>query len=201
MDMNAPRKAGVRHLHHLRGGIGKSRLLYEFRKAVTNEDVTFLEGRCLSYSTNIAYHPIVDILKANFEIQDNDTGKQVKEKVTNFLKLIQVDEPSTLPYLLELLSVKESGIEKIQMSPEARKDRTLEALKKITLKGSELRPLIMAVEDLHWMDRSSEDALKQLLESISDRGLSDLHLPAGVRPHLGQPLLPQPGDAEPAFQP
>ena len=68
---------------------------------------------------------------------------------------------------MELLFVKESGIEKIRMSPEARKDRTLEALKKITLKGSELRPLIMAVEDLHWMDRSSEDAFKELLESIS----------------------------------
>jgi class 3 adenylate cyclase/tetratricopeptide (TPR) repeat protein len=148
-------------------GIGKSRLLYEFRKAVTNEDVTFLEGRCLSYSRNIAYHPIVDILKANFEIQDNDTDQQVKEKVTSFLKIIQVDVPSTLPYILELLSVKESGIEKMQMSPEARKDRTLEALKRITLKGSEPRPLIMAVEDLHWMDRSSEDALKELLESIS----------------------------------
>ena len=148
-------------------GIGKSRLLYEFRKAVTNEDVTFLEGRCLSYSRNIAYHPIVDILKANFEIQDHDTDQQVKEKVSSFLKVIQVDEDSTLPYLLELLSVKESGIKKIQMSPEARKDRTLEALKRITLKGSELRPLIMAVEDLHWMDRSSEDAFKELLESIS----------------------------------
>ena len=148
-------------------GIGKSRLLYEFRKAVTNEDVTFLEGRCLSYSRNVAYHPIVDILKANFEIQDNDTGQQIRQKVTSFLKIIHVDEPSTLPYLLELLSVKGNGIEKMQMSPEARKDRTLEAIKRITLKGSDLRPLIMAVEDLHWMDRSSEDALKELLESIS----------------------------------
>ncbi|MCX5855219.1 MAG: AAA family ATPase, partial [Deltaproteobacteria bacterium] len=148
-------------------GIGKSRLLYEFRKVVTNEDVTFLEGRCLSYSRNVAYHPIVDILKANFEIQDNDTDQQIHQKVTSFLKIIQVDEASTLPYLLELLSVKKSDIEKIQMSPEARKDRTLEALKRITLKGSELRPLVMAVEDLHWMDRSSEDALKELMESIS----------------------------------
>ncbi|MCE5266251.1 MAG: AAA family ATPase [Deltaproteobacteria bacterium] len=148
-------------------GIGKSRLLYEFRKAVTNENVTFLEGKCLSYSRNSAYHPIVDILKANFEIQDDDTDQQVKEKVISFLKIIQVDVPSTLPYIQELLSVKEGGIEKIQMSPEARKDRTLETLKRITLKGSELRPLIMAVEDLHWMDRSSEDALKELLEGIS----------------------------------
>jgi class 3 adenylate cyclase/tetratricopeptide (TPR) repeat protein len=148
-------------------GIGKSRLLYEFRKAVTTEDVTFMEGKCISYSRDVAYHPIVDILKANFDIQDDDTDQQVRQKVTNFLKITHMDEPSTLPYLLELLSVKESGIEKIQMSPEARKDRTLEALKRITLKGSELRPLIMAVEDLHWMDRSSEDAFKELLESIS----------------------------------
>jgi len=148
-------------------GIGKSRLLYEFRKAVTNEYVTFLEGRCLSYSRNVAYHPVVDVLKANFEIQDNDTDQEIREKVTRFLKAIRVDEGTTLPYLLELLSVKESGIDKIPMSPEARKDRTLEALKRVVLKGSEIRPLIMAIEDLHWMDRSSEDAFKDLLESIS----------------------------------
>ena len=147
-------------------GIGKSRLLYEFRKAVTNEDVTFLEGRCLSYSRNIAYHPIVDVLRANFDIQDTDIDQVIREKVTRFLQALNIDEASTLPYLLELLSVKESGIDKIPMSPEARKDRTLEALKRITLKGAELRHVVMAIEDLHWMDRSSEDALKELLESI-----------------------------------
>ena len=148
-------------------GIGKSRLLYEFRKAVTNEEVIFLEGRCLSYSRNVAYHPIVDILKANFDIQDHDADPEIRKKVTRGLQVMQVDEASTLPYLLELLSVKDSGIDKILMSPEARKDRTQEALKRIVLKGSELRPLIMAIEDLHWMDRSSEDVLKELLESIS----------------------------------
>jgi class 3 adenylate cyclase/tetratricopeptide (TPR) repeat protein len=148
-------------------GIGKSRLLYEFRKAVTNEDATFLEGRCLSYSTNIAYHPIVDILRATFDIQDTDTDEKIRQKVTQFLKVLQIDAATHMPYLLELLAVKESGIEKIPMSPEARKDRTLEALKQITIKGSELRPLIMAIEDLHWTDRSSEDALKNLLESIA----------------------------------
>jgi len=148
-------------------GIGKSRLLYEFRKTVTNEDILFLEGKCLSYSCNVAYHPVVDVLKTNFDIQDDDTDQSIRKKVTQWLKITKVDEPSTLPYLLELLSVKDSGIEKIPMSPEARKDRTLEALKRIVLKGSELRPLIMAIEDLHWMDRISEDAFKELLDSIS----------------------------------
>jgi len=80
--------------------------------------------------------------------------------------LIGVDEPSTLPYLLELLSVKESGIDRIPMSPEARKDRIIEAIKRIVLKGSEMKPLIIAFEDLHWVDKSSEDVVRSHLESI-----------------------------------
>jgi len=147
-------------------GVGKSRLLYEFRKAVINEDVTFLEGKCLSYSRGVAYHPHTDILKANFDIQESDGELEIREKVKKGLKILGVDEATTIPYLFELLSVKESGIDKIPMSPEGRKDRIIEALKRIVLKGSEVRPLIMAFEDLHWMDKSSEEVLKYLLESI-----------------------------------
>ncbi|NIQ90492.1 MAG: hypothetical protein GWN93_16275, partial [Deltaproteobacteria bacterium] len=62
---------------------------------------------------------------------------------------------------------KESGIDKIPLSPEAKKDRIMEALKRIVLKGSEIRPLILAYEDLHWVDKSSEDVLKYSLESIA----------------------------------
>jgi len=130
-------------------GVGKSRLLYEFRKAVANEDATFLEGRCLSYSRGVAYHPIIDILKANFDILEGDGDLDIKEKVKRGLKILGADEASTLPYLLELLAVKDSGIDKIPMSPEMKKDRITEALKRIVLKGSESRPLIMAFEHLH----------------------------------------------------
>ena len=110
--------------------------------------------------------PFIDILKSNFDIQEGEGDPGVREKVKRGLKIIGVDETSTLPYLLELLSVKDSGIDQISMSPEARKDRIIEALKRIVLKGSELRPLIMAFEDLHWMDKSSEDVLRSHLESI-----------------------------------
>lgn len=147
-------------------GIGKSRLLYEFRKAVINESVTFLEGLCLSYSRNVAYHPIVDLLKSNFDIHDSDSDHEVRDKVVKGLKILKIDETSTLPYLLELLSIKESGIDKITLSPEAKKDRTHEVLKKIILTGSEIRPLIMVIEDLYWMDKGSEDFMKELLEII-----------------------------------
>jgi class 3 adenylate cyclase/tetratricopeptide (TPR) repeat protein len=147
-------------------GVGKSRLLYEFRKAVANEDVTFLEGRCLSYSRGVAYHPVIDILKANFNILEGDGDSEIREKVKRGLKILMADEDSTLPYLLELLAVKDSGIDKIPMSPEVKKDRVIEALRRVVLKGSEIRPLVLAYEDLHWIDKSSEDQLKHLLESI-----------------------------------
>ena len=136
-------------------GVGKSRLLYEFRKAVTNEDINFLEGKCLSYSRGVAYHPVIDILKSNFDIREGEGDQEIREKIKRGLGIMKVDEPSTLPYLLELLSVKDSGIDKIPMSPEARKDRINEAIKRIVLKGSELRPLIIAFEDLHWIDINS----------------------------------------------
>ena len=62
--------------------------------------------------------------------------------------------------------MRESGIDKIPMSPEAKKDRILDALKQITLKGSEIRPVITAYEDLHWADKSSEEVFKHILDSI-----------------------------------
>ena len=147
-------------------GVGKSRLLYEFRKAVSNEDAIFLEGRCLSYSRGVAFYPIIDILKANFDIREGDRHSDISEKIKEGLKIVRADEGSTLPYILELLSIKESGIDKLSLSPEGKKDRIMEAVKRITLKGAEIRPLILAYEDLHWMDKSSEDILKNVLESI-----------------------------------
>jgi predicted ATPase len=147
-------------------GVGKSRLLYEFIKAVTNEDVTLLEGKCLSYSRGVTYHPVIDILKSNFDVRHEDDDVEIRQKVRNGLKVLGVDGASILPYILEFLGVKDSGIDKIPMSPEARKDRTVEAVKLITLKGSEIRPLIIATEDLHWIDKSSEEYLKNLLDSI-----------------------------------
>jgi len=148
-------------------GVGKSRLEYEFRKRVENEDVTFLEGKCLSYSQGVAYHPIIDLHKSNFDIRESDSHDKIEEKVKNRLKQLDIDEASTLPYLLELLSVKDSGIDQIPLSPEGKKDRLIETMIQIPLKDSEIRPLIMVIEDLHWMDKSSEEVLKYLLESIS----------------------------------
>jgi tetratricopeptide (TPR) repeat protein len=148
-------------------GVGKSRLLYEFRKAVSNEDVTFQEGKCISYSRDVTYHPVIDIVKSNSNIAEGDSDFEIREKLKRGLSALGVDEASTLPYFLELLSVKDSGVDARSLSPEARKDRITQALNRSTIKSSQIRPLIMAIEDLHWIDKSSEDILKALLDSIA----------------------------------
>ncbi|MBU4427018.1 MAG: AAA family ATPase, partial [Proteobacteria bacterium] len=148
-------------------GVGKSRLLYEFRKTIANEDVTFLEGKCLSYSRGVAYHPVIDVLKANFDIREDDEGLDIRKKVEKGLEVLAANEASTLSHTLELLSVRNGGIDEFSRGPEEKKDRITEAVKRITIRGSEIRPLIMAIEDLQWIDKSSEDYFRNLLESIS----------------------------------
>jgi len=134
---------------------------------VSNEDVIFLEGRCLSYGKGLAYHPIIDILKSNFDIKESDDDFEIRDKITKGLKFIRVDEAAALPYLLELLSVKDSGIDQIITSPEERKQRILASLKNIVIKGAEIRPIIMAIEDLHWIDQSSEECIREVMDNIS----------------------------------
>jgi tetratricopeptide (TPR) repeat protein len=147
-------------------GVGKSRLLYEFKRAIARENMTFLEGRCLAYSRGEAYRPVADMLRLNFSILEDERDDHIRDKVTKGLRALGVDETHTLPYLLELLSVKDSGIDAIPMSSEARKDRIRESLKRIILKGSEVRPLVMAFEDLQWVDRGTEELAKYILDGI-----------------------------------
>jgi len=148
-------------------GVGKSRLNYEFIKPIFNEDVTILEGKCLSYSSGIAYHPVVDLLKANFDIQEAEGDLEIRDKVKRGTTGLGLEENSTLPYLLDLLDVENSGLDEIPLSSEAKKYNLFEVIKRIVIKGSEIRPLIISIEDLHWVDNGSEEIFKDLLDSIA----------------------------------
>jgi class 3 adenylate cyclase/tetratricopeptide (TPR) repeat protein len=148
-------------------GVGKSRLLYEFRKAVANENVTFLEGRCLSYSRGISYHPLIDVVKQNFDIRESDGDAEITGKVSKGLKALALEDEAILAALLDLLSVQVKDPDGIPLTPEARKNRIIKAYTRIVLEGSEIRPLILAFEDLHWIDEGSEEAFKAILDAIA----------------------------------
>jgi predicted ATPase len=147
-------------------GLGKSRLLYEFRKAVADRDVNFMEGKCLSYSRNIPNYPLIDVLKPSFGIVEGDGEVEIIEKVKKGLKLLKIDEETTLPYFLEFFSLKHSGVNP-SIRPEVIKDYAIKAINQIILSSSQTKPLIIAIEDLHWVDKNSENIFKIWLDSIS----------------------------------
>jgi class 3 adenylate cyclase len=148
-------------------GGGKSRLLYEFRQRLHTRQVTYLEGRCLSYGRSIPYHPIIDIVRHNCGITDTDSPATITEKVRIALHEVGLEAEDATPYLLQLLGVKDGTEGLTRLTPEAIKTHTFDTLKQISLQGSQRRPLIFEVEDLHWIDQTSEAYLASLVESMA----------------------------------
>ena len=148
-------------------GSGKSRLLYEFRQRLAGKRVTYLEGRCLSYGSSIPYHPIIDLVRNNCGITETDSPEAMAEKVRFALQEVGLEVEASAPYLLQLLGVKEGTESLAALSPEAIKTRTFGTLRQWSVKGSQQRPLILEVEDLHWVDKTSEEYLAALVESMA----------------------------------
>jgi tetratricopeptide (TPR) repeat protein/MoxR-like ATPase len=147
-------------------GIGKSRLLFEFRQRLAGQPVTYLEGRCLSYATATAYHPIVEMLRRNCRIEDSDSPDVMVSRVRAALDVVGMDPDAAAPYLLHLLGLAEGTERLAELSPEAVQQRLYELLWQISLRGSQRRPLVLAVEDTHWIDRASEAYLESLVDSL-----------------------------------
>jgi class 3 adenylate cyclase/tetratricopeptide (TPR) repeat protein/DNA-binding XRE family transcriptional regulator len=148
-------------------GIGKSRLLFEFRRSLAGRQITYLEGRCLSFGGSVPYLPIVDVVRANCGIVETDPPEVVVQKVRFGLQEVGLNADRHAPYVLHLLGLGEGVTVLSQLSAEAVKSRMFETLRTWSLHGSRRRPLIIAVEDLHWVDRSSEEYLASLAECLA----------------------------------
>jgi len=148
-------------------GMGKSRLLYEFRQSLAGGKVTYLEGRCLSYGNTIPYLPVLDIVRVNCGINDTDTPESIGDKVRFSLRELAMDADEVAPYLFHLLGIKEGTERLAVLTAQAIKERTFETLQQMSLRGSRQQPVIFGVEDLHWVDRTSEEYLAFLVERLA----------------------------------
>jgi transcriptional regulator with AAA-type ATPase domain len=146
-------------------GIGKSRLIAEFRQRLTGQPVTYREATCASYGSEIPYLPVLDILRQDCGIAETDSTDAIRDKVRRSVAAVGMDETS-VPYLLLLLGITE-GIEALgALTPEAIKRRTLRTLREMILHASRQRPIVFVFEDLHWIDRTSEELLASLVEDL-----------------------------------
>jgi tetratricopeptide (TPR) repeat protein len=146
-------------------GVGKSRLLLEFCRSLVVRSVTYLEGRCVSYGSTIPLLPILDILRNNCGVTDTDTPEEVAAKVRFGFEEVGLDPSERVGYLLHALGVKDAT-EVDRLAPEAIKARTFEALRLLSLQGSQRRPIVLVVEDCHWIDKPSEEYLRMFAESL-----------------------------------
>jgi predicted ATPase len=147
-------------------GMGKSRLLYEFRRTVKSHEVTYLEGHCQSYGRTIPYLPILDGLRDACGITEADHADDLPAKVRVSLQELELEPDAVAPYLLHLLGVA-NGTERLAgLSPQALKARTFEALHGVFLASARHRPLILVVENIHWIDATSEEYLAAFVERL-----------------------------------
>ena len=163
-------------------GVGKSRLFHEFAHSHRTEDWLILEARSVSYGKATSYLPVIDLVKGYFNVNDRETHREIREKVTG--KLLTLDralEP-TLPPLLALLDVPVEDAQWRAVDAPERRRRTLDAAKRLLLHESQLQPLLVVFEDLHWIDSETQAFLDSLVESLPT---ARLLLLVNYRPEYG----------------
>jgi class 3 adenylate cyclase/tetratricopeptide (TPR) repeat protein len=147
-------------------GVGKSRLFWEFTHSDRMEGCLVFESGSVSYSKATLYLPVIDLLKAYFQIEDRDESRKIREKVTG--KLLALDR-ALEPLRSALLALLDVPVEDPQweaLDPPQRRQRTLEAVKRLLLRESQVQPLVLVMEDLHWIDSETQAVLDSLVESL-----------------------------------
>jgi class 3 adenylate cyclase/tetratricopeptide (TPR) repeat protein len=163
-------------------GGGKSRLLYEFRQQLGRRAL-YLEGRCISWGQAVPFLPVVEMLKRGLRIGEGDSEEAIRGKVAGELQRVGVDARHA-PFLLSLLGVPAGDQTGTSASAEAKRRYIFEALRSLTLAQITRRPIVFAIEDLHWVDPASQDFFRYLAEQTTRAAVL---LVVTYRPGLAHP--------------
>jgi predicted ATPase/class 3 adenylate cyclase len=148
-------------------GTGKSRLFHEF-KATIPAECKVLEAYSVSHGKASAWLPVLELLRDYFGIKDVDDAAARREKVGVALAALDPSLNDARPYLFGLLGVVEGPDPLAQMDPQIKRQRTLDAIKRILLRECLNQPLVVIFEDLHWIDEQTQALLDLLTDSIAN---------------------------------
>ena len=145
-------------------GVGKSRLLYEFKRTLDRNKITVLEGRCQAYGTTTPYLPLLDALRRGLQVQDEIDPSSLERKAVANIRAVGPELEPYIPLFLHLLSISSQEFPPpADLRGEALKSALEEALSAITTSNTRRQPMVEIFEDWQWADEASESALKNLL--------------------------------------
>jgi class 3 adenylate cyclase/tetratricopeptide (TPR) repeat protein len=147
-------------------GVGKSRLFWEFARSHRTHDCPVLEAPSVSYGKATSYAPVIDLLRGYFGIEPRDDARRMRERVTGKLLALDRALETALPALLSLLDIATDDEAWTRLDPPQRRQRTLNAVKGLLLRESQVQPLIAVFEDLHWIDGETQAVLDGLADSL-----------------------------------
>jgi class 3 adenylate cyclase/predicted ATPase len=147
-------------------GVGKSRLCYEF-KLRAQHGCLVLETFSVSHGKADPYLPLIELLKNYFRITPQDNERRGREKVTGRVLTLDRHLEDTVPYLFALLGIADPSAALAQMDPQIRLQRTFEAIKRLFVRESLNKPVLLLMEDLHWLDRETQAWLDLLSEEVA----------------------------------
>jgi len=147
-------------------GVGKSRLFWEFIESHRDRGLLILVGSAASYGLQTPSLPVIDLLRAYFQIEPRDDADKVRERVKETVSALEPALAPTLPALLALLDVPANDAQWRELDPQQKRRQTLEAVKLLLLEHSRRQPMIVVFEDLHWADSETRAVLDSLVESL-----------------------------------
>jgi class 3 adenylate cyclase/tetratricopeptide (TPR) repeat protein len=147
-------------------GVGKSRLFYEFTHSHRTPGWLVLESASVSYGKATPYFPIIDLLRRYGHVDDGDDLRTMRAKITGQVLTLDAALQDTVPALLALLDALPDDSPFLQLDPPQRRQRTLTTLKRVLLRESQVQPLLLVFEDLHWIDAETQALLDSLVESL-----------------------------------
>jgi class 3 adenylate cyclase/tetratricopeptide (TPR) repeat protein len=147
-------------------GVGKSRLVYEFVHSHHTPGWLVLESASVSYGKATPYFPVIDLLKRYSHVEEHDDIRTIRAKVTGQVLTLDAALQDTVPALLCLLDALPDDSSFVQLDPPQRRQRTLDGLKRVLLRESQVQPLLLVFEDLHWIDSETQALLNSLVESL-----------------------------------
>jgi class 3 adenylate cyclase/tetratricopeptide (TPR) repeat protein len=147
-------------------GVGKSRLVWEALRSDRIEGWLVLESRSVSYGRAAAYGPVRDLLRSLFRIRETDDRRTIQDRVT--AKVLTLDRllEETIAAVLAVLDAAPDASPFSKFDPLERRQRTLEAIKRLLIRESRIQPLLVVIEDLHWIDSETQALLDSLVDSL-----------------------------------